>query len=201
MLSITCTIKGISPYSQSRKHDAEKLKDEGYDAYDIRTWKEHCHTNGDGESIVIPGHAIHQMLVVGARKGRLKPKAAASAREGLAGRLETGIALLDDAKTDMKLSEAVLVPINAHSNGDRKDRQRVTRRYPVWSPGWTATFTTLLLDESLRKEDLEDALKWGGLVCGLGRFRPECLGTNGRFVTTTIKSADLAIDDLAREPA
>jgi len=44
-------------------------------------------------------------------------------------------------------------------------------------------------------------LKWGGLVCGLGRFRPECLGTNGRFVTATIKSAELAIDDLARKAA
>lgn len=196
MLSLNCTIVGIGPYSQSKKLEEVKGKNEGFLEFENRIWRMKAHTAADGEAIVMPGHAIHQALVEGARKGRLQPRAAKSAREGLANRLITGIAILGDATTNMKLSKAVGVAINAHSNGKRGSGSRVTRLFPQWSPGWTASFDILVLDDSLTREDLADALKWAGLCSGLGRFRPENMGHNGRFTVAEVVARNVGIDDL-----
>lgn len=191
MLSLSLTIEGIAAYSQSKKLDVAKDQDESHDDFENRIWRQKAHVGPDGDSIVIPGHAVHQMLVVGAQKGRLKPKAAKSAREGLANRLVTGIAIQGDADTDMKLSKASVVGINAHVNGKRGSGSRVVRKFPEWPTGWHAHFDVLVLDDSLTAEDIEAAAKWGGLVCGLGRFRPQNMGHNGRHTLLRVEAKQL----------
>ena len=197
MLNIKFTIEGIAPYSQSKMLDAKREKNEGWDDFESRIWRDKAHVGDDGDSILIAGHAIHQMLVVGAQKGRLQPKAAKSAREGLANRLVTGIAVQGDATTNMKLSKASCVPINAHANGKRGSGTRVVRKFPQWPNPWTASFEILLLDESLTVDDVKAALESGGLTCGLGRFRPENMGMNGRFIVKSVIASELGIADLA----
>ena len=197
MLNISFTIKGVAPYSQSKMLDATRSTNESWEDYETRTWRDKAHVAEDAESVLIAGHAIHQMLVVGAQKGRLRPKAAKSAREGLANRLITGIAIQGDAATDMKLFKAQCVPINAHANGKRGSGTRVVRKFPQWPNPWTASFDVLLLDESLTVDDVKAALVSGGMVCGLGRFRPENMGMNGRFVVTSTKATELEMDELA----
>jgi hypothetical protein len=54
-----------------------------------------------------------------------------------------------------------------------------------------------VLDDSLTAEDIKAALEWGGLVCGLGRFRPENMGHNGRFAVKNLEAGQLGIEDLA----
>ena len=61
----------------------------------------------DGNSVVIPAFSLHQALIGGAKKGRLKPVAAKKSVEVLHARLSTGIMIPDDAQTDMKLSAAI----------------------------------------------------------------------------------------------
>ena len=187
------TIRGTAPYSQSRKVDPRfpRGKDESYEAWEDRVWRERVHTADDGDSITIPAHALHQAMVVGAQKGRLVPQVRNSSRERLAGRLETGVMVLGEATTDMRKSAAQKITILAHSNGDRKAKKatRVERSYPAWD-AWTATFEVALVDESLTLDDLREALRWAGLVCGLGRFRPECMGHNGRFVIQSLAALD-----------
>jgi hypothetical protein len=51
----TFTIKGISPYSQSRPHLDEMEPNESHDDYRRRTWRSHLHVNRDGEVIIPPG--------------------------------------------------------------------------------------------------------------------------------------------------
>jgi hypothetical protein len=38
-----------------------------------------------------------------------------------------------------------------------------------------------LLDPTLTVEDIEAAVRWTGMVAGIGRFRPANGGFNGRF--------------------
>lgn len=191
MQTIRFTIVGLASYSQSKKLPDEKDKKESYDEFEDRVWKKKAHVATDGDSVVIPGHALHQMLVVGAKKGRLAPKSAKSAREGLANRLVTGVQILGDAETDMQLAKAEKVPINSHANGKRGSGSRVIRKFPQWPIGWTATFDVMLLDESLTADDVKAALDWGGKVCGLGRFRPENMGHNGRFRITESQTFEM----------
>lgn len=196
MLNIHFVIAGIAPYSPSKKLPDKKGRSESYDDYEDRVWQKKAHVAEDGDSIVIPAHGIHQMLVEGAKKGRLQPKAAKSAREGLANRLVTGIAVMSDAATSMKLSKARCVAINAHANGKRGSGTRVTRKFPEWADGWTAEFDVLVVDDSVTVDDVQAALEWGGLVCGLGRFRPENMGSNGRFTVKTCKASQIGIEQL-----
>lgn len=197
MLILHCTIEGIAPYSQSQMLTEKKGKNEGYDEFETRIWRSKAHVGPDGDAIVIPGHAVQQMLVLGAQKGRLQPKAARSAREGLANRLVTGIAIQGDATTDMRLSDAICVAINAHSTGKRGSGTRVVRKFPQWPNPWTAEFDIIVLDESLTEEDVTAALQVAGLVAGLGRFRPENMGMNGRFRVLNVQASEFGLNQLA----
>jgi hypothetical protein len=196
MLNISFEIEGIAPYSQSKMLDASRGKNESWDGFEERTWRLKAHIADDGDSIVIAGHALHQALVMGAQKSRLAPKAAKSAREGLAKRLITGIAVQGDARTSMTLAGARCVAINAHANGKRGSGTRVIRKFPEWPIGWRASFEVLVVDDSLTADDLKSALEWAGLVCGLGRFRPENMGHNGRFRVLRAESNELGLADL-----
>ena len=55
------TLKSISPYSQSRAHETEKLNRETPDEFEKRTWREKCHVNSAGH-ITIPAMAFKQSL-------------------------------------------------------------------------------------------------------------------------------------------
>lgn len=188
MQGVRFTITGTSPYSQSRRVEIfEPKKDrESHDEWDERVWKLKAHTARDGKTMVIPAHGLHQAIVLGAQKGRLKPSAAKSAREGLAKRLETGIMITDHAVTDQTIEDAHMEAIQANADGKRGSGKRVTRRFPVWDE-WTATFDVVLVDETLTEADLIAAVKWAGLVAGVGRFRPSNGGSNGRFVLKEAK--------------
>lgn len=204
MLVVHFQIKGIAAYSQSKMLDLKRNKGESYDQFEDRVWRLKAHVGPvqNGKTpVVIPAHGIHQMLVNGAQKGRLQPIAAKSAREGLANRLVTGIALQGDAETNLTLEEARCVSINAHSTGKRGSGTRVVRKFPEWGPGWIARFGVLLVDESLTEEDLLAAAESGGLVSGLGRFRPENMGHNGRFIVIKATTSELALGDMARQAA
>lgn len=189
-------IVGTSPYSQSRRADLYEPKkaDESHDEYDERTWRLKAHVGPDGDSIVIPAHGIHQSFQLGAQKGRLRPGAAESQAERLAGRIATGIMLLGDATTNIKLSQAKKVAVQCDSNGKRGGSKRVTRRFPEWSQ-WEAEFDAVLLDETLTIEDMITAARWAGLVAGIGRFRAGNGGHNGRF---TVAAAETYTIDMAK---
>ena len=179
--SIHITIRGTGCFSQSKKLRETRGKKEDWSQFYSRVWKQQAHVGPDGELIVIPAFSIHQALIGGAKKGRLKPVAAKKAVEVLHARLTTGIMIPDDAQTDLKLSEAVPQTFNCHSNGKRGAGTRVDRTFPVWM-SWSAWFDVWLLDETLTKEDIDEACRWAGVANGLGRYRPENGGSNGRFI-------------------
>ena len=195
MTAIHFKIAGTSPYSQSQRADLLEAKrpDESMDEYDERTWRLKAHTAADGESIIIPGHGLHQAIIEGAQRGRLIPTAAKSKAERLSKRVATGIMLLGNVETDMKLSQARKETIQANADGKRGSGKRVPRRFPSWDT-WTGTFDILLVDETLTVEDLVAAVRWAGLVAGIGRFRPANGGHNGRFRVVDAKAYAMGLE-------
>lgn len=195
LTAIHFKIVGTSPYSQSRQVELVESKraDESHDEFDERTWRLKAQTGPDGDSIVIPAHGMHQAIVEGAKRGRLLPSARKKQTEVLHSRLAQGIMLTDDLATDMKLSQAqkVALPCDAKGKRGAAASSRVIRRFPVWQSGWAATFDVMLLDETLTIEDLTAAVRWAGLVAGLGRFRPANGGHNGRFNIESATATDM----------
>lgn len=185
MRSVTVTLRGLSPYSQSRIHDTPKLPKEAPDAYELRTWREKCTTNAAGE-IVIPAMALKFCLPVAARKlGRQIPGRGKSTYTKY---FEADVICEADVPLGIHKDAVDSVTINAHSTGIRTDGKRVRRTFPMIAE-WEGRARFLIMDDTITREVFEETIVAAGLGVGIGRFRPENGGINGRFECTRFEWA------------
>lgn len=174
------TIEGISPYSQSRMHEDPALEGEGKEDYDIRTWRSHLHVEArDGKkTVVIPAHSIMQAMAAAAKYSKIQIPGQGKAT--WTAKFLSGIALFENPSLEVDPDTVTHVVINANSDGVRGSGKRVKRRYPV-IPSWSTTFEVSILDPIITENVFSDMIRLSGKFIGIGRFRPEKGGTNGRF--------------------
>ena len=173
-----------SPYSSSAMHDTPFLDRESHEDWDKRTWREHCTINRDGQ-VCIPAMAFKLNLDSAAFKLGMKvPNRRGAMYKGFFTSgiicdhdvpIANGSALTKDS-ADCRL-------ISAHANGRRGSGSRVPRRFPEF-PVWHGIAEFTILDDIITAEVFEQHVKAGGIIVGVGRFRPENGGTNGRFRAT-----------------
>jgi hypothetical protein len=187
----TATLTGIpgSPYSQSGfLNHIPKLERESAEDYDLRTWREHCNTNDSGQ-ICIPAMGLKMAIDTTAFKlGEKVP-----GRRGATYRsfFESGFIVDGDVPIAngkaLKPDDAEMVAIMSDSKGRRgaSGGSRVLRRFPVFKE-WSGPARFIIMDELIMPV-FPQHLNACGWIVGLGRFRPENGGTNGRFRVTDIK--------------
>jgi len=174
-------LQSLSPYSSSRMHDTPKLEKERMDEYEQRTWREKLSTDEKG-IVVIPAMAFKQALdkcvkVLGMQvpgKGK-----ATFTKHFLAGCL-----CESDVSIGVHKDQVAPITINAHADGVRGSGKRVKRTFPQ-VPKWEGKAKFILLDDAITKDVFEKVMKESGSFVGVGRFRPENGGLNGRY---TVKS-------------
>jgi hypothetical protein len=189
----TVTIRGLGKYSQSRAHEAPKLTGESHEDYDKRTWKEHLHI--DKGLVVIPETALMQCIHAGVRYAGEKKKGTATWTK----HFEGGIAMTEPAVTNIKLEHVTFEDIYSNADGVRGSGKRVYRRFPIMAP-WSATFDVLILDPEITQDLFSRMIETAGKFRGIGRWRPEKGGQNGRFVIDEIKWVDnRELLDIARK--
>lgn len=175
--SATCTIRGITPLSQSRQHDEPKLAGESHEDYDIRTWRSKLNVGVNG-TVVIPAHGMHQAIAAGAKySGEQIP---GQGKKTWTAKFTTGIAFLTDIDTGLRPENAQMIVISANADGVRGSGRRVPRRFPIFHE-WSATFEVMILDPIITEAQFRKMLELTGMFIGIGRFRPEKGGTNGRW--------------------
>ena len=183
----TITIKGISPLSQSRQHDAPFLEGEGRDAYDARTWREKMNISPMTGNVVIPAHGMHQAIIAAAKyTGKQIP---GQGKKTWTAKFTTGIAILSEIDTGMKPDDGAVIVISANADGVRGSGKRVPRRFPIFYE-WGATFDIHILDPIITEPVFREMVEIAGMFVGIGRFRPEKGGQNGRFKITAIDWKD-----------
>lgn len=181
------TIAGISPLSQSRLHDEPGLQGEGPDDYDIRTWRSKLNVSPATGTVVIPAHGLHQALIAAAKyTGEQIP---GQGKKTWTAKFTTGLAFLEDVDTGLRPEEAQQVLILANADGVRGSGKRVQRRFPIYQD-WEARFEVFILDPIITEPIFAKMLEVAGMFIGIGRFRPEKGGTNGRFRIETIDWTD-----------
>ena len=185
----TLTIKGLSAYSQSRQHDDPKLEGENSDAYDLRTWRSKLNvaTREGRETVVIPAHGIQQAFAAAAKYS--KRQIPGQGKATWTAKFTAGLMILEDPNLHINPAEVGMITISANADGIRGSGKRVTRRFPIM-PEWSATFEVYILDSIITQDVFREMVEISGMFIGLGRFRPEKGGTNGRF-----KIANLAWQD------
>jgi hypothetical protein len=182
-----------SPYSQSAQHDTPKLDRETHEDHDARTWRDKCTVNAAGQ-VCIPAMALKQCVDTAAYKLGVK----VPGRRGAmfksffaSGFICDGDVPIQNGKAITK-KDADMVKIQAHANGKRGSGSRVPRRFPQF-PKWSGTAEFTIIDQIITPEIFELHLKASGMVVGIGRFRPENGGTNGRFRVTGIEWEDFSL--------
>lgn len=173
----TALITGLSPLSQSRQHDEPRLEGESPNDYDIRTWRSKLNVGPRG-SVVIPAHGMHQALIAAAKySGKQIP---GQGKKTWTAKFTTGIAIFDDIDTGVDAATVPSITISANADGVRGSGKRVPRRFPILNE-WAATFDVMILDPIVTEAVFTEMLSLAGVFIGVGRFRPEKGGGNGRW--------------------
>lgn len=173
----TVTITGISSLSQSRQHDAPRLEGESHDDYDVRTWRKKLNLSPAG-TVFIPAHGMHQAIIAAAKyTGEQIP---GQGKKTWTAKFTTGIAFMQEIDTGLRPEDAEMIVISANADGVRGSGKRVTRRFPFFVE-WSATFEVMILDPIITEPQFRKMLEMAGMFIGIGRFRPEKGGQNGRW--------------------
>jgi hypothetical protein len=182
-----------SPYSQSAKHDTPFLDRESHDDYDIRTWRNKCTTNKNGQ-VCIPAMALKQMIDTAAWKlgEKVQGRRGATFKSFFAsGFFCDGDVPIANGKA-LTPADAECKLISANSDGVRGSGKRVPRRFPEFEKyQGVAEFT--IIDDVITQPVFEQHAKAAFLIVGIGRFRPEKGGTNGRCRVTKFEWRDMQL--------
>lgn len=179
----TATLHSISPYSQSKHYEIPKLgrstgtSTESAKDYEMRTWRERCHVDGQGR-IVIPPMAFKNCIAEIAKY--LGIQIPGKGKSTYTKHFEAGLMVLDGltlpvTKEDVP-GEWLFVP----ASGRRGDGKRVLKCFPVIHE-WQGNVTFHVLDDMITEDVFEQHLKDAGNFIGIGRFRPRNNGYYGRF--------------------
>jgi hypothetical protein len=179
---VLITVKGVSPYSASRQHYSEKLAKETNDDYEQRTWREKCHYNADGFA-VIPAIAFKFAMDSAAK--RLAIQVPGRGKQTFTQSFKSGVLSIEDLPTEYTRDDVPLRKQSVNSDGVRGSGKRVLRYFPT-VPKWGGTLRMLVVDDLLTKEVFERVLAEAGSLVGVGQYRPENGGTNGRFIVERV---------------
>ncbi len=181
MRKVKVHFEGISTYSQSKMHEEPKLPKETADAYETRTWRSKCTVNKDG-NILIPAMAIKFSLAAAAKK--LGTQIPGRGKSTYTKYFEADVVPMNDAKLEVKQADVHGERLNVNADGVRGSGKRVWRTFPVVDAGYKSYIEFTIMDDTITKEVFEDVFYAAGNGIGIGRFRPEKGGTNGRFRAT-----------------
>jgi hypothetical protein len=182
-----------SPYSQSAKHDTPFTDRESHEEHDIRTWRDHCTTNSEGQ-VCIPAMALKQAIdSVAFKIGEKVP-----GRRGATFKSFFASGFFSNADVPISNGKALTKKdaehklISANADGKRGSGKRVPRRFPQFSK-WHGVAEFTILDDIITPEIFERHVKGAGMLIGIGRFRPENGGTNGRFRATKFEWTNVTL--------
>jgi hypothetical protein len=182
-----------SPYSQSAMHGTEMLDRETHDDYDVRTWREKCTINISGQ-VCIPSMGLKQCIDTAAYKLGVKVpnRRGATYKNFFASGFFCNADVPIANGKALNKADAAMVIIPANADGRRGSGTRVKRRFPEFAK-WAGEAEFTITDDIITREIFEDHVKAAGMIVGIGRFRPENGGKNGRFRATKFEWQDIKL--------
>lgn len=184
MRVLTATIRGTSPYSQSRAHETPKLAKETHEDYDVRTWREKCTVDEAGQ-VVIPAGALKQAIDTAA--SRLSIQIPGKGKATYTKHFVGGVNVFDDLKLGVRKDDVQVIKIHANADGVRGSGKRVWRHFPIIPAPWGGRIEISVPSDVIPDDVVEQVIRASGKFIGVGRFRPEKGGTNGRFEVSDLK--------------
>lgn len=196
MRVLAVTITGTTPYSQSRAFDPETLPDslqkqpkETHDDYDKRVWREKCTTDATGQ-IIVPAASFKQAIDSAAKM--LSIQIPGKGKATYTKEFVRGIAIFEPLPLGVHKNDVKPVRIHANADGIRGSGKRVFRTFPIIPAPWGGTLEIHVISETVPDDVVERVVAASGKFVGVGRFRPENGGTNGRYTVTDMRWSEAA---------
>jgi hypothetical protein len=169
------TLTGQSPVYFGAPLKSVRASNEKENDFDKRVWLERAHIKPNG-FLFQPAFGIKRMIEsAAAHKGeKLKNK-------GVKGILATGIAIIDDPLFDQKSDRLIMQPEFVSSGGQKGGGSRVWRHFPVLPTPWKLSGSIIVIDGRIDYDMLLRHLEEAGLFAGIGMWRIDRGGQNGRF--------------------
>lgn len=177
MKTVEVEIHGVSPYSQSRMHETPKLEKERPDDYEQRTWREKCNTD-DAGNVVVPAMAFKQALDAVAK--RLGEQIPGKGKSTYTKHFLGGVICEEDMRIGWMKDTIPMIRLKQNADGVRGSGKVVMRNFPQ-APTWGGVARFAILDDMVTKAVFERHMIEAGRFIGIGRFRPEKGGLNGRW--------------------
>jgi hypothetical protein len=184
MKTVIATLKSVSPYSQSKKYDAEKQQGESHDDFYRRTWRGHLHTDDSG--VFIPPMSLKNCVSEGAKF--LSISVPGKGKSTYTKHFDAGILVVRPVHLGLKADAIECEKLFLPSDGRRGSGTRVNKYYPIIH-SWSADAEFIIVDETVlqtmagdkAKTVFQHVLEESGKYIGIGRFRPRNNGFYGRF--------------------
>lgn len=183
MKTVAAKLKSVSPYSQSKHHDAPKLDRELPKDYEKRVWRERLHVGDDGR-VFIPPMAFKNALSEAAKF--MSVQIPGKGKATYTKHFEAGVLVVDGLVLPIKKDDVPGEWLFLPSDGIRGSGKRVDKCYPVIKE-WQGEVTFYVLDEIITQDAFTEHLKAAGNFIGIGRFRPRNNGFYGRFTVENVK--------------
>lgn len=191
MKIVTAHLKSISPYSQAKHYEVEKLQGESHDDYYRRTWRNHMHADGNGMTFISPG-AFKNCLSESALFMSIPVPGGGKAK--YTKNFEAGVMVITPVPLGVHRDKVECECLFLPSDGKRGGSKRVNKYYPFF-PKWEASVEFVIVDDTVLQSSVidksktvfEQVLIGAGQFIGIGRFRPRKNGWYGRFSVESIK--------------
>jgi len=180
----TVEIQGLAPLSQSRQHWTPKLDGESNDEYDKRTWREKANYDSLTGEIYVPAMALKQAMDTAAT--RLSIPDPDNRKAKMTKYFVSEVICESHLPIGAMKDEIPSVTISAHVTGQRGSGARVPRTFPQIQE-WSGVTTFLIMNEKIKPDMFEQVLATAGRAIGVGQFRAENGGLNGRFEVVKVK--------------
>lgn len=189
--AFAASIRGITPYSQSRMVNEPRKKGEEWDEYEARVWKMKMHVSDDDNPVVvIPSSALTQCVVefAGMRGEKIKGKGMKTWKKPFL----TGVRVFTDVATNVPVDDVYSETHMCDSQGNKGSAggSRVPRTFPCIAQGWRARAVYLITDDTIPIEKFTEYLKGSGYQIGIGRWRPQNGGSKGMFAVEKVEEVD-----------
>lgn len=172
-----------SPYSQSRPVQSIKTRDETHDEFEQRTWKERCHTDGQG-IVFVPPQSFKNCIAEAAKYKSIQIPG--KNKNTYTKHFEAGILCAKPVSLGVSIKDVVGERLFVPADGKRGSGKRVWKTFPVFSQ-WAGAVEFLILDEIIGNDVFEQHLVDAGQFIGIGRFRPRNNGFYGRFAVERVE--------------
>jgi len=179
MLKVLCELKGLTPVTFNKKLLSEKEPNESYDDYEKRVWRERCDCDNKG-NVILSSQKFKKSICTAAQW--LNMQIPGEGKATYTKHFRGGVIVMNhvQAATNAENIEYSLI----YTSPKKRDGKRWIH-FPIIED-WKGELQINILDEKITPEVFKTVADYAGMAVGVGSWRPENGGENGRFEVVAI---------------